>query len=196
MVRLYAAIQAPNQRGLYTLEMTMVQEGVAWFPEMDGAKLVVPVRVVSDRTESSTSAGHDPRSPAQTRKIKETENPRPNECSNSPLENGNATKRSGQRSPNQDLTADVERITNKRMPGNELWSIQVGSYADENKAQALAKSLASKGYDAYVVNAQVKGRSWHWVRVGRLATETETRKLQQTLKAAEGLKQSFITRPQ
>lgn len=196
MLQLHAAIQAPNQQGIYTLEVTMVQEGVAWFPEMDGAKLVVPVRVVSDQTEFSTGTGQEPRSPAQTRKSKDTENPRPSEGSNSPLKNENARKLSVQISRNQGMTSDVEKVTDKRMPGSELWSVQVGSYAEDNEARGLAKTLANKGYDTYVVIAQVKGKNWHRVQVGRLATETEAKKLQQILRTVEGLKQSFITRSQ
>ena len=196
MLRLHAAIQAPNHQGRYTLEVTMVQEGVAWFPEMDGAKLVVPVNVVSDQTEFSTDTGQEPRSPAQTRKNKDTENPRPKGGNKPSLEKRNATKVPVQKSSNQDTTVEVEKVTNKRMPGSELWSVQVGSYAEDNEARGLAKTLANKGYDTYVVIAQVKGKNWHRVQVGRLATETEAKKLQQILRTVEGLKQSFITRSQ
>jgi hypothetical protein len=45
-VRLDAAIQAPDRAGKYTLEVTLVQEGVAWFSERDGGKLSLPIVVV------------------------------------------------------------------------------------------------------------------------------------------------------
>ncbi len=44
-VKLKASIQAPGREGRYTLEITLVQEGVAWFPERDGDKLTIPVNV-------------------------------------------------------------------------------------------------------------------------------------------------------
>lgn len=44
-VKLKAAIQAPAKPGRYILEVTLVQESSAWFPEKNGAKLVVPVTV-------------------------------------------------------------------------------------------------------------------------------------------------------
>jgi len=47
-VNLNAAIQAPANPGKYTLEVTLVQEQVAWFPENKGAKLVLPVTVSED----------------------------------------------------------------------------------------------------------------------------------------------------
>ena len=44
-VDLKATIQTPEKAGRYTLEVTLVQELAAWFPEKNGAKLVVPVTV-------------------------------------------------------------------------------------------------------------------------------------------------------
>lgn len=46
-VELKPEILAPDKPGEYILEVTLVQEGVAWFPENDGDKIVVPVRVVA-----------------------------------------------------------------------------------------------------------------------------------------------------
>ena len=44
-VTLKAAIHPPERPGAYILEITLVQEGVAWFPENGGAKLSLPVDV-------------------------------------------------------------------------------------------------------------------------------------------------------
>ena len=44
-VTLKAAIHPPELPGAYILEITLVQEGVAWFPENGGAKLSLPVDV-------------------------------------------------------------------------------------------------------------------------------------------------------
>ena len=70
-VDLNAAIQAPTKPGRYILELTLVQERSAWFPEKNGAKLVLPVAVIeegetaedaqrSDKTKSS-GASYGPR---------------------------------------------------------------------------------------------------------------------------------------
>jgi hypothetical protein len=48
-VKLNASIRTPQHPGQYTLEVTLVQESVAWFPEKDGGKLTLPVTVVEDR---------------------------------------------------------------------------------------------------------------------------------------------------
>ncbi len=48
-VKLNATIQAPDRPGSYTLEITLVQEGVDWFPDRDGDKLTISVNVVQAR---------------------------------------------------------------------------------------------------------------------------------------------------
>lgn len=45
-VDLKAAIEAPARPGRYILEVTLVQEHSAWFPEKNGAKLVLPVTAI------------------------------------------------------------------------------------------------------------------------------------------------------
>ena len=62
--RLNAAIQAPEKAGKYVLDVTLVQEGVAWFPEMNGAKLSLPINVVTPKSAATNAA---PRSAAQTK---------------------------------------------------------------------------------------------------------------------------------
>lgn len=43
---LKAAIQAPDKAGEYVLQMTLVQEGVAWFSDRGGGQVSLPVSVV------------------------------------------------------------------------------------------------------------------------------------------------------
>ena len=50
-VQLRATIQPPDRAGQYTLEVTLVQETVAWFPERDGDKLTRSVNVINSNSE-------------------------------------------------------------------------------------------------------------------------------------------------
>lgn len=59
-VKLNASIRAPEHPGKYTLEVTLVQEAVAWFPEKDGGKLTLSVRVVEDRAMAEDVDGATP----------------------------------------------------------------------------------------------------------------------------------------
>ena len=46
-VTLRAAIRAPEKAGAYLFQVTMVQEGVAWFSDSDGGQLSIPVVVAA-----------------------------------------------------------------------------------------------------------------------------------------------------
>ena len=65
------------------------------------------------------------------------------------------------------------------------WAVQVNAFPHERDATNLAKKLADKGYDAYVVPTSVKGKTWYRVRVGRLATREEAKELQGDLQTKE-----------
>jgi cell division protein FtsN len=68
----------------------------------------------------------------------------------------------------------------------------VASYARGQDAEVFASKLRSRGYDANVVNAEVAGRTWSRVQIGRLTTQKEARELQRNLRVNEKIEQSFI----
>ncbi len=75
----------------------------------------------------------------------------------------------------------------------KVWAVQVNAYPLERDAKNLAKKLKDKGYDAYVVPTNIKGRNWYRVRVGRLETQERARALQETLKTKENFTKSITT---
>lgn len=127
-------------------------------------------------------------------KVAGRKEPRPEKAVKSPLDNGNAEKLRLQRSQINPVTAQVDKATNEQDQRSHPWSVQVGSYPQENDAKNVAKRLSDKGYDVYVVTGQVKGKSWHRVQIGRFPTKTEAEKLQKTLIGAEGFKQALVTK--
>ena len=86
-------------------------------------------------------------------------------------------------------TPEAARAENAK--GDGAWTVQVNAYGNEKDAKALAKKLKDKGYDAYVTFTTIKGRPWHHVRVGRLATREQAQALQETLKQKESLSNSI-----
>jgi hypothetical protein len=70
-VDLKAAIQAPVKLGRYILEVTLVQESAAWFPDKNGAKLALPVTVAAGSEVAADSVADTSRSePTQNLKRK------------------------------------------------------------------------------------------------------------------------------
>ncbi len=90
-------------------------------------------------------------------------------------------------------TQKVQKKAKSKRPRGK-WSVQVNAYAEKRDAKRLVKKLTGKGYDAYVVSTNIKGRIWYRVRVGRLATRQEARNLQRTLMTKEKFAKAFATR--
>lgn len=71
------------------------------------------------------------------------------------------------------------------------WTVQVNAFPRERDADRLAKRLKDRGYDAYVVVTEIRGKTWYRVRVGHFGTRAEAKALQEDLKAKENLTQSI-----
>ena len=80
-----------------------------------------------------------------------------------------------------------EKTDVKTETGRRDWTVQVNAFPHERDAKELAKKLMDRGYDAYVVPVDVKGRPWYRVRVGRFASREEAKELQETIKSKENL---------
>lgn len=95
--------------------------------------------------------------------------------------------------------ADVEtKETKSETPaaaktGDKIWSVQANSYPDEKSANELVDRLKNKGYNAFVTQANVKGKTWYRVRVGRVGSREEAEKIEAELKNKENLDSAFAT---
>jgi len=191
-VDLKTAIQAPEKPGRYTLELTMVQEQSAWFPEKDGAKLVLPVTVIEggeSNAEAGDAAAVDAAAGATTREKGAQHAEKPG----TPREETKvAAKPSLETSGVAGTAAKVEKPVRSVNEGSGSWSVQVASYADRKIADGLAKKLTTKGYDAYVTSVKIKRKEWHRVRVGHLKSRGEAESLRDTLRSTEKLERSIV----
>jgi cell division septation protein DedD len=189
-VDLKANIRAPEKAGRYVLEVTLVQERSAWFPEKNGAKLVFPVSVLDADQPGSETASPTPVAPprdkAATRisktQTRETERP--------------LSDSAGTRSPATKSAGSDEMSANKHSAVRDSggsWTVQLGSFPKKEVAANMAASLKGKGYDAYVSAVSVKGSEWHRVRVGRFDRREDAEKLRETLRVAEKLERSIVT---
>jgi DedD protein len=74
-----------------------------------------------------------------------------------------------------------------------VWTVQVKSSPDKKFADIWADRLKTKGYDAFVVAADIKGQTWYRVRVGHLTARQEAEALRTTLESQEKLSGAFLT---
>jgi cell division septation protein DedD len=73
------------------------------------------------------------------------------------------------------------------------WTVQVNATTNPQQATDLARGLKSKGYDAYTVQAPMRGQTWYRVRVGRFSSREKAREMEKRLKSAEGLENAYVT---
>ena len=96
------------------------------------------------------------------------------------------------------VSKEPPRVTPVTNPAREssrrgpLWTVQVASLNQTRDAEGIAGKLKGKGYDAYVVAAEVRSKLWHRVRVGQGVDLSEAFELRARLKAKENFDQAFI----
>jgi cell division septation protein DedD len=190
-VRLNASIRAPDRAGKYTLELTLVQEAVAWFPERDGAKLAIPIVVVEEKPRQPLSAAKQA-SIAVKLTVEITPNPGPETTGVTPAPN-RAGSQLTHNETNRPPTKNATKTDLQRTGAKQEWAVQVGAYPQPHEAEFLAEGLRQKNHDSYIVTAVINGREWHRVRVGRLGTRAEAQKLREILQVKEGLKHAIVT---
>jgi cell division septation protein DedD len=83
------------------------------------------------------------------------------------------------------------QIEKKAEPKN-LWAVQAMATTDERIASVWMEKLKAKGYDAFVVKAEIKGQTWYRVRAGNFSARQEAEALRTTLQAKEGFPDAFV----
>lgn len=72
------------------------------------------------------------------------------------------------------------------------WTVQVNATTNAQQAAELARGLRAKGYDAYTVQAPMRGQTWYRVRVGRFTVRDKAKDLEAKLKS-EGMENAYVT---
>ena len=73
------------------------------------------------------------------------------------------------------------------------WSVQISAAPAKDIADTLVQRLKDKGYDGYVVQAEVKGQTYYRVRVGYFAAPEEAESVRQSLARQEGYPDAYLT---
>jgi cell division septation protein DedD len=76
---------------------------------------------------------------------------------------------------------------------SKVWRAQVNAYPDERSAKLIVDRLKNKGFNAYVTEAQNKGKTWFRVSVGKYGTREEADKIVEVLKSKENFTKAFVS---
>ena len=88
-------------------------------------------------------------------------------------------------------SGESNKSPKRERPAN-TWSVQAMATTEKQLASDSVDKLKAKGYEAFVVNAEINGKTWHRVRVGSFATRQDAENLRVALKAKEGLHDAFL----
>jgi cell division protein FtsN len=98
--------------------------------------------------------------------------------------------------------APVKDPVKKRSPDTVLpvspqssvgkYTVQVASYATEEEAKKHINKLKSKGYSAFYIPANVRGKTWYRVSVGLFKTKKSATSFRAELETEAGVKSSII----
>lgn len=80
-----------------------------------------------------------------------------------------------------------------RDTAERLWSVQVASVPAKDVAEKLAQELTKRGYDGYVIAAEVKGQTFYRVRAGRFAAREQAESTRQSLAGEEIYRRAYVT---
>jgi DedD protein len=94
--------------------------------------------------------------------------------------------------PSAGTTPTVDSADSKNNGKN--WTVQANSYPDTKSANDLVDRLKNRGYNAFVTQADVKGKVWYRVRIGPFASREEAEKTVAALRSNEDLGKAFATR--
>jgi cell division septation protein DedD len=72
------------------------------------------------------------------------------------------------------------------------WTVQALATPDQSDALYWRDQLQAKGYDAFIVEVDIKGHRWHRVRVGALPNFREAEMLEKALQSQEGFLDAFV----
>jgi hypothetical protein len=76
---------------------------------------------------------------------------------------------------------------------SKKWSVQISAAPAKDIADHLVQQLIAKGYDGYMVRAELKGQTYYRVRVGHFAEREEAESMRQSLARQEGYRDAYLT---
>jgi len=76
---------------------------------------------------------------------------------------------------------------------SKKWSVQISATPAKDIADTLVQQLKAKGYDGYLVQAEVKGQTYHRVRVGHFEAREKAEAVRQSLARQEGYRDAYLT---
>jgi cell division septation protein DedD len=80
----------------------------------------------------------------------------------------------------------------KKEQRENAWAVQAMATPDRRIAMDWLEKLKAGGYDAFLIDADIKGQTWYRVRAGSFSTRQEAEALRKILQSKEGFGDAFV----
>jgi cell division septation protein DedD len=100
-------------------------------------------------------------------------------------ESKSALPKAKQQRPQRPVLAKKEQREN-------AWAVQAMATPDRRIAIDWLEKLKARGYDAFLIDAEIKGQTWYRVRAGSFSTRQEAEALRKILQSKEGFGDAFV----
>lgn len=90
------------------------------------------------------------------------------------------------------LATEEKTAHEPRVERTNSWTVQAMATPNKSIASHWVDRLKAKGYQAFVVKADIKGQTWYRVRTGNFSTLQEAESLRTALKSTEGFHDAFV----
>ncbi|HEY7220714.1 MAG TPA: SPOR domain-containing protein [Candidatus Binatia bacterium] len=92
------------------------------------------------------------------------------------------------------VRANPGPIAHSTESGNlgKKWSVQISATPAKEIADTLVQKLKAKGYDGYLVQTEVKGQTYHRVRVGHFDAREKAEAVRQSLARQEDYRDAYL----
>ena len=178
-------------------EMTFYEELAKKAPSGTPVTRVEPAKEIKPAEKAVKSASKEAKPPVQEQKVAVAEKVAKVKPAEKAKEKADPEKTTPIAEAKKETPTEKLQEGEGEKTGGEArekaWAVQVNAYPLERDAKNLAKKLKDKGYDAYVVPTNIKGKNWYRVRVGYLQTQEEAKALQEKLKTKENFTKSITT---
>ena len=89
-------------------------------------------------------------------------------------------------------TPSQERPMAKKAARKNAWAVQAMATTDQRIASDWLEKLKARGYDAFLIAAEIKGQTWYRLRAGNFSTRQEAEALRMALQSKEGFRDAFV----
>jgi septal ring-binding cell division protein DamX len=194
--------------GVFLGDSTATKNGQTLKVESQQAAAKLPVRPGLDEpaSESREALQQDPLTESSEAQLvtpepsreAEAPDPAPLETKSAkPTPQGTSAARSASQTADGGSLLAVGKDTQssrKANPGatDRRWTIQVKASPDRAIASGWLDRLTKKGYQAFIVEADIRGQTWYRVRVGNFGAWQEAERARKTLESEEGFSDAFV----